>query len=103
MHITELPTIFANACMDTPIGAICLKKRGESLRELLDDEYGHGRLVRPGIVTGSVKNEDEFNAALKRLIGSNDTVIVRGHGWPMERKFVWTGTLDEFNETWEVD
>ncbi len=93
---------FMAAVMDTPMGAVCVKKRGKTLQELFDDEYGHGVLVRPAIVVGMVHGPEELGRMLREDY-KEPFVTVRGHGWDMEKPFVWCGTTEQFNATWVVD
>ena len=93
MNIDTNSKTFADACLDTAFGAVCVKSR--------DYNAGHqfGRIVAPVITQGMITDID----ALYRLIVGNDEVIVRGHGWEGEKPFVWKGDGHEFHATWEID
>jgi hypothetical protein len=99
--ITESEQVFMDAVMDTPFGAVCVKKRGKELADLVHDAYGHGILVSPTILQGTIQGPDELAGRLNAIHQS--IVTVRGHGWGSEKRFVWTGTVAEFNKTWVVD
>lgn len=101
MKITESDKAFMDAVMETPFGAVCVKKRGKEMAELFKDEYGHGILVTPTILQGTIQGPDELAGRLSAIHQS--IVVVRGHGWDIEKRFVWTGTVEEFNRTWVVD
>jgi hypothetical protein len=102
--ITERHEAFMAAVMNTPFGAVCVKKRGKELRELFDDEYGHGILVSPTILQGTIHGPDELAGRVSAIMLSDKCIVkVRGHGWDSEKRFVWTGTVEEFNRTWVVD
>jgi hypothetical protein len=102
MTMTESPEFFTAAVARTPINSLCVKKRGKGLRELIDDDYGHGRIVSPSVVVGQVANEQELHSLLVDEL-KEPFVTVRGHGWPGEKRFVWSGTTREFFGTWVVD
>jgi hypothetical protein len=101
MKITTDRKTFNEAVMNTPIGAVCVKKRGKKLDELFKDEYGHGILVSPTVVKGMVRGPDELEWIIMEI--NEPDAMVRGHGWAVEVPFVWTGTRDEFNATWVID
>lgn len=102
MKVTRGWKEFSEACLDTPIGAVAVKKRGKSFDELVDDDYGHGVLVDPRVTVGMINGPDEL-AGIMNYRWPNKLVTVRGHGWGHEVPFVWTGTTKEFNETWVID
>lgn len=99
MTLTEDKKTFDEACLDTCFGSIAVKKRGMALQEM--GGHDHGILVSPYVRQGEVAM-----ARLEQVMSSyHPVVIVRGWGWgcPPDDAFVWTGTSDEFNETWEID
>jgi hypothetical protein len=98
---TEDQETYLKAILNTPFSAIYLKKRGKSLNELIEDDYGVGVLVSPMIVQGKLNSQSELDQLMTAL--SQSVVIVRGHGWAGEKRFVWTGTTQEFIETWTGD
>lgn len=99
MKLTEDKREFMEAALDTPFGAVCVKKRGKPMRELFDDPHGHGILVKPFVERGPAAD-----VALQQTMRSfHPVVVVRGHGWCGETPFVWTGTSDEFRKTWTID
>jgi hypothetical protein len=99
MTLTEDKTEFMEATLETCFGSICVKKRGKTMQELFDDPHGHGILVRPVVERGPAAD-----VALKQTMQLfHPVVVVRGHGWDFETPFVWTGTSDEFKETWVID
>ena len=79
-----------------------MKKRGKAFQELCDDEYGHGILVSPAIVNGMIHGPEELARLLVEEY-KEPFVTVRGWGWGMEKKFVWSGTTEQFNATWVID
>jgi hypothetical protein len=101
MKITENKKTFNEAVLDTPIGAIAVKKRDKDLRELSKDSYGHGILVTPTILCGTIHGPDDLEFEMIDIHAP--VVMVRGHGWDFEAPFVWTGSTEEFNETWVID
>jgi len=115
MTLTEDKIAFAEAYMETPFGAACVKKRGKDLKALVDDKYGHGILVTPTITQDMLKGHprERLNNLLNamyyhRSASTASVVTVRGHyhdDVPEDKMahFVWTGTVREFNETWVVD
>jgi len=88
MKVTENMQEFSAACMDTAFNAICVKSRDRNAK------YQFGKIVSP---------DDIRWFAGRFLIEGSPEIKVRGHGWDGETMFVWTGTPDEFNETWEID
>lgn len=100
-NLTEKPEFFAAAVLDTPFGAVCVKKRGKTLTELCDDEYGHGILVKPAVLQGTIHGPEDLGRMLIEM--GEPFVTVRGHGWLGEKRFVWTGTTEMFNATWVID
>lgn len=111
MKITKDATTFGQAALDTPMDAVCVKKRGKNLEQLCADPYGHGKIVHPPIhqqATRAAMSQDHADAMLYDAImdafhSDRGMVTVRGHGWGFEEPFVWTGTLQEFKRTWCVD
>jgi hypothetical protein len=109
MTVTENQRVFFDAMLDTPFGAACVKKRGKKFEQLLDDRFGHGILVSPTITQDMLKGHPE--GRLSNLLNAinQSIVVVRGHYHTepgIEEKmahFVWTGTTQEFDETWTVD
>ena len=90
---------FTEACLDTPLNAVCVKTRDFTLDGPLDQ---CGRLIQPAIMVGEIHGEGE----LAELVAASGVskVIVRGHGWlPPDEVFVWSGTIQEFNEKWRID
>jgi hypothetical protein len=102
MNISEDRTQYMAAVMDTPYGAMCVKKAGKELHELFDDEYGHGIIVQPDIRQGEASCDAELYALVERR-ANGGKVAVRGHGWSHERRFIWTGSVNEFKRTWVGD
>jgi hypothetical protein len=74
---------FMAAVMDTPMGAVCVKKRGPGV---MDDDYGHGILVSPTITCGMVRGPEEL-ARILRDDFKEPFVTVRGHGWAGKKRF----------------
>ena len=110
MKWTENKKTYANAVMDTPFGAVCVKRRGKELMELVNDKYGHGLMVVPKLTQDvmrqtNAQSQEEANQYLYWIVSDlpGMDVMVRGHGWDFEKKFVWTGTKHEFQQTWEID
>jgi hypothetical protein len=67
----------------------------------MENDQSHGILISPAIARQTLKSQGHLNKIIKEM--NPATVTVRGHGWSFEKKFVWTGTAAEFNETWECD
>jgi len=114
MKVTEDKIEYRNACMDTPYGAACVKRRGKTLTQLMHTRHSHGLMVKPAITQAMLKGHPQ--GRLSNLVNEygdsygtyprfpQPGVMVRGHGWGIDGdEFVWTGTVAEFNETWEVD
>lgn len=97
--ITTDRQTFNAECWNTLIVPFCVKKQ-KPIKELFDDPQGHGVIVSPAIERGSVTNDAELHAEIRAF---NSTVVVRGHGWDFEEPFVWSGTPEEFCETWIGD
>lgn len=102
MNITEVSEFFTAAVAATPFRAVCVKKKGKSFSQLLDDRYGHGVIAKPDVTTLEVRSNEELRRKLVDEL-KEPFVTVRGHGWTGEVKFVWTGTTAEFLATWEGD
>lgn len=97
--ITEDKRVFMETALDTYLDSICVKKRGMELKDMRGQD--HGILVSPHVSQGPIAM-----LALKETMSKyHPVVIVRGWGWgvPPDDSFVWTGTSDEFNKTWEID
>lgn len=111
MKITLDQDKFGSAALETPLDAICVKKRDMTLSELSEDRQGHGLLVYPCLhqqLTKGSKTQEEADgrviAKIREVFLSDRAVVtVRGHGWFGEDRFVWKGTVTEFIETWVVD
>lgn len=97
MKITELMKDFTAACLITPINALCVKRVGSNIAD--SGKYDYGMMVSPAITQG----ETDSDGHLRQLVSNCGKATVRGHGWPGETPFVWTGTAQEFNETWIGD
>ncbi len=98
MRETEDIAEFAATAMDTPMKALCVKKKGYGTFD--DVPHQFGLLVSPEM-PGRFYSQDGLNDAMTNMKPA--TVVVCGHAWPGETPFVWTGSWQEFNSTWTLD
>ena len=100
---TTDPIAFATQFLQTPLNAIAVKRINFRLGAPTGDPEC-GKLSVPGIIHGSVKSNTALYEAI-RASGEPEVVVV-GHGWEANipgEVFVWRGSVEEFEETWEGD
>lgn len=63
-----------------------------------------GKLSSPQVNIGEALDEESFEDLVKNRAGKDEVAVI-GHGWNSSQAetFVWTGSVEEFIETWEVD
>ena len=100
MKVSENMNDYTAACLDTPMETPCVKKKNCDL--MSDEPHQFGILVSPAVNRGTFDSSTGLNELVADM--SPATVFkIRGHGWMDNEVFVWEGTRDEFQETWELD
>lgn len=103
MKVTEDKREFMEAWLDTPFYTVALRKRGTNIATA-DVSRDFGVLVAPAVDTRETKfDHREALSALIRQLSPAAVIKVRGHGWSGETPMVWSGSPDEFIETWTLD
>jgi hypothetical protein len=100
MKVSEKMSDYTAACLDTPMESPCVRKKGCNIADGAMHDFGI--LVSPAVDRATFDHREGLNELVAGM--SPATVMkVRGHGWMDNEVFVWEGTRDEFQETWELD
>lgn len=98
MTTSKDASAFAEAKLDTPLGAVCVKHRNYSQADF--DLLHFGILVKPTVTCDMGRERGESAIA---AIPDDAEVVIRGHAWSADEVFVHTLAGAEFKRDWEVD